>query len=94
VIATSSESRRVLTGSVRGKSTQKNFSCQLGGFTMAQGDVQDNTNGCFDYFEIFWMDWQRIGKTALRRDRFGIAFQQGHDGLRKACLKEIASVLV
>jgi hypothetical protein len=62
--------------------------------TIAQRDVQDDADGGLDYFEIFRMDWQRIGEAALRRDRFRIGFQQSHDSLREACLEEIASVLI
>ena len=70
VIATSKESRRVLTGSVGGKSGESIFNYQYGKCTIAQGDIQDDTDGSLDYFKIFRMDWQRIGETALRRDRF------------------------
>lgn len=95
VIATSKESRRVLTGSVgKEKSGEIISNRQRGRSTIAQRNVQDDTDGSLDYFEIFWMDWQRIGETALRRDGFRIGFQQSGDSLREARLEEIPSVLI
>lgn len=94
VIATSKESRRVLTGSIRRGWWSEGFNYRRETSTIAQRDVQDDTDGGFGYFEIFWMDWQWIGKAAFRRDRFRIGFQQRYDSLGETCFEEIASVLI